>query len=141
MRKQAQDGKRAASSSASSSNTCSSESSNPTTDSLPSAEGEEESFYDEDGPKMIGSSKQMRDEQEKGENGYSMDDIWKEIAEENEIAPVHDCYREESCNFSFPPLASPSWDWSLDSFWHIDEVQKRINNQVFPSYDMGGSLF
>ncbi|XP_031387608.1 transcription factor MYB59 isoform X1 [Punica granatum] len=144
MRKKAQERKRAmsASSSSSSSSNSSSASGNPTVESIQSTETGEESFYDTGGITTV-STEQKSEELEKGEEGYSMDDIWKEIAlsEDKNMTSVYDgCYSEEGCNFSCPPMASPSWGYSSNALWHMDDEGNKlfpfVNDQLFSCYDI-----
>jgi len=144
MRKKAQEKKQATSPSSSSSNCCSSSESNPTVDSLPFQETGEESFYDTGSPDTIAAAEKQMEEEQAGEKGYSMDDIWKDIAlaEENYIKPVQDSFRVEG-SFSCPPLASPSWEYCLDSLWRVDEEERKMflptSDQFFPCYGYGGA--
>ncbi|KAL1196134.1 Transcription factor MYB48 [Cardamine amara subsp. amara] len=81
------------------------------------------SFYD-----TGGSSREMNQETE---DGYSMDDIWREIdhSEVNMIKPVKDIYTEQSYCLSYPNLASQSWDQSsLDSIWNIDADKSKMSS-------------
>ncbi|KAB1226039.1 Transcription factor MYB48 [Morella rubra] len=145
MRKKAQEKKQALSPSSPSSNSSSSSASHPTLDSVPFPEtGGEESFYDTGGPDIIASAQKHVEEKNTGaENGYSMDDIWKDIAllEENSIKPVYDTYSEEGNGFSCPPLASPPWEFCLDSLWNMDKEESKMplpnNDQFFPCYEYG----
>ena len=130
MRKKAQEKKRAMSPS-SSSNCSSSSASNPTVDSLPFPETGEESFYDTGGPEIKASAEKQIEEEQQGEQGYSMDDIWKDI--ENTIKPVYDGYSKEGNNFFSPTLACPSWDQNcLESPWSMDEEERKM---FLPTYD------
>ncbi|XP_057451556.1 transcription factor MYB48-like isoform X2 [Lotus japonicus] len=91
----------------------------------------EESFYDTGGyghPAMVGSSstqvKVGGGNHHDAEQEISMDDIWKDIdlSEENS---------EEGCNFSCPPMPSPSsWEYSSDPLWVMNE-----ESMVFPASD------
>lgn len=145
MRKNAQERKRAMSSTSSSSSDCSSVSSNPTIDSIPSTETGEESFYDAEGAKTLASTEQKNVEIDMGEEDYSMDDIWKEISlkEGKCITPVYDVY-SEGCYFSCPPVTSPSWEYSSDTLWQIDEEENKvflsIENHLFSHHDIRDCL-
>ncbi|KAJ7947702.1 Myb transcription factor [Quillaja saponaria] len=143
MRKKAHEKKGAVSPSSISSNCCSSSSNNHTVDSFPFLETGEESFYDTGGPTKIASAKKIEVEQE-GEQGYSMDDIWKDIAlsEENILKPVYKSDSEEGCNFICPLIASPSWEYSSESLWMMDEEFKmflHINDQFISRYEQGSA--
>lgn len=139
----AQEKKRAAASSPTSSSCHSSLSSiNQTVDSYPCKKTGEESFYDTGGPSTESSREIKIVEDQDGEQGYSMDDIWKDIAlsmEENMLQPVYDGHSEEGCNFSCPPMHSPSWEYSSDSLWMMDEeggnIFLPIGHQSFPYHE------
>ena len=84
--------------------------------------------------------------------GYSMDDIWKDIAmsedDINIFQPVNDGHSEENCNFSGPIMPSTSsWDYSnLDPLWVMDEEESKmlfppIGDQYFSFYDQQGNTF
>ncbi|XP_035545886.1 transcription factor MYB59-like isoform X1 [Juglans regia] len=167
MRKQAQEKKRGLSPSSSSSNSCLSSASNPTVNSLPFPKtGEEsfydtgghdiiavdslsfpktgeESFYDTGGPEIIASAEKQIEEEKAGENVYSMDDIWKDIAlsEEDTIKPAYYSFSEGGSTFSHHALASPSWEYFLDSLWRMDEEVSKMflptSDQFFPCYEYG----
>ncbi|XP_028078962.1 myb-related protein MYBAS1-like [Camellia sinensis] len=77
MRKKAQERKRAMSPP---SNSSSSVSNNPPMDSMPFMETKERSFYDAGGDHDQMSTPKGFEEGESTETGYSMDDIWKDIA-------------------------------------------------------------
>ncbi|KAK4254979.1 hypothetical protein QN277_008046 [Acacia crassicarpa] len=125
MRKMAQEKKRAAApNNLSPSSSSASFSKNSTTG--------EESFYDTGGPgdNMISSTEIPMIGQDQ-EEGYSMDDIWKdiEVSEENNNS-------EEGCNFS-----CPSWEYSAtsDSLWVMDEEESQIFDPFFPCYEQAGA--
>ncbi|KAL0864060.1 hypothetical protein Bca101_043178 [Brassica carinata] len=82
---------------------------------------EKVSFYD------TGGSTEEKN-QETGD-GFSMDDIWKEIeySAVNIVKPVKDIYSEQSYCLSYPDLASPSWENSLDSIWKMDEDKSKMS--------------
>nr|AFK39083.1 unknown [Medicago truncatula] len=81
------------------------------------------------------------------EQGYSMDDIWKDIAmsedDINVLQPDFDGTSEEnSNNLSCPIMPSTSsWDYSyLDPLWVMDEEESKmlfppIGDQYFSFYD------
>ncbi|XP_057956273.1 transcription factor MYB59 [Malania oleifera] len=134
MRKKAQERKRATSPS-SSSNCCSSPPNNPTKDSVPFSETGGPSFYDTGGLETSDLNGKKNDQEEEGEKGSSMDEIWKEIASlgDDPIKPFY-----EGHSFSCPPMASPMWDYCPDSLWRMDEDSKMflpISDQVFSCYD------
>lgn len=97
-----------------------------------SKDGGEESFYE-------------NQVQEDIEQGYSMDDIWKDIAmSENDInnldKPVYDGHSSE------PLMPSTSWeDYSSDPLWVMDDEENNflfpIGDQYFSFYDQQGSTF
>ncbi|XP_061367385.1 transcription factor MYB48-like isoform X1 [Gastrolobium bilobum] len=135
MRKKAQEKKRggAVSSSPSPSSVHSSISSNNhSVDSHASKKAGEESFYDTGGPNLIGSTQVKVGEDQQGEQGFSMDDIWKDIdlSDDNILQPVYDGNSEEGCNFSCPTMPSPSWKYSSDPLWVMDE-----ESLLFPTSD------
>ncbi|XP_040992385.1 transcription factor MYB48-like isoform X1 [Juglans microcarpa x Juglans regia] len=111
-------------------------------DSLPFPQTGAESFYDTGGLPVIAPA-EKQNEEKAGENGYSMDDIWKDIAlsEENNIKPANDSYGEEVRSFSPPPPASPPWEFWLDSLWRFDEEESKMfppmGDQFFPFYEYG----
>ncbi|PPS18242.1 hypothetical protein GOBAR_AA02324 [Gossypium barbadense] len=136
MRKTAQEKKRAIpiSPSSSSSNCHSSSSTVTAVDSLPSSgTGNIVSFYDTGGLDMAG--KKNSPEFEDG-NGYSMDDIWKDIdmSEENTvIKPLSDNYSQQGCNFS--------WEYCWDTLWKMDDEEESKMffppNQLVSCFDFG----
>ncbi|XP_061373195.1 transcription factor MYB59-like [Gastrolobium bilobum] len=105
-------------------------SNNHAVDSHASKKGGQESFYDTD---------------QDAEQGYSMDDIWNDIAmsEENiNMQQVYDGQSEECCKFSCPPIHSPSLDYSSDPLWVMDEEERKmlfpiICDQYFSCYQQG----
>ncbi|XP_010541388.1 PREDICTED: transcription factor MYB59 isoform X2 [Tarenaya hassleriana] len=132
MRKKAQEKKRSTSPTSSSSNCCSSTvTSANTQDSLLSPDSGKASFYD-----TGGFDGKLNQGVEGCEEGYSMDDIWKEIdqSEANTIKPVRDFYAEQSWFFNCLPLASPAWESPLDSIWNTeaDESKMSIAIDQFP---------
>lgn len=60
------------------------------------------------------------------EQGYPMDRIWDEIASSEEVSSglVYDGCIEEGNSFSYPPMASPLWEYSFDSLWRMDEEEE-----------------
>jgi myb proto-oncogene protein len=138
MRKKAQEKRQATSSPSSSSSNCSSSSTTITTvDSLPCPQTGKVSFYDTGGSQMTAS---VRNKMEEIYTGYSMDDIWKDIAmtEEKTIQLIWHGYSEEACNFSDPFMASPTWEYSLDSVWKMEEEPSKLflpNDQFLPCYE------
>ncbi|CBI16189.3 unnamed protein product, partial [Vitis vinifera] len=124
MRKKAQERKRAISPSSPSSNCSSSAPHNP---------------------KALAPTGKKTEEEKEADKGYSMDDIWKDIAfsEENTIKPVYDGYKEEGCDFACPPnpMASPVWDYCPDSLWRMDEEESKMflpmSDQFISSYEHG----
>lgn len=132
MRKKAQEKKRHVSPSSSCSKCCSSSMTTTNTQDV-SFESRmssgKVSFYD------TGGNREMNQEETK--DGYSMDDIWKEIDHSavNIIQPVKDIYLEQSYCLSYPNLASPSWESSLDSIWKMEEDKSKMSsfaNDQFP---------
>jgi len=116
MRKKAQEEKRAMSPSSSSSNCSSSSPSNPTVESLPFTETGEKNFYDSGGLDIKASAEKPVEEEQGGETGYSMDEIWKDI--ENTLIPGNDGYTEEGSSFPCPTLDFPTWDqYHSESPW------------------------
>ncbi|AED97231.1 myb domain protein 59 [Arabidopsis thaliana] len=119
MRKKAQEKKRPMSPTSSSSNCCSS--SMTTTTSQDTG----------------GSNGKMNQECEDGY--YSMDDIWREIDQSgaNVIKPVKDnYYSEQSCYLNFPPLASPTWESSLESIWNMDADESKMSSFAIDQFPL-----
>ncbi|KAJ1383573.1 SANT/Myb domain [Sesbania bispinosa] len=137
----------AAAASPSSSSCQSSESSN--NQGVDSKESSEESFYDTGGPdNMMTGSTGIDIVGEDGEQGYSMDDIWKDIAMsiDNNNMNLQPPVSEEGCNFSCPPLL-PSWDYnySSDQLWVMDELEESkmlfpVGDQYFSCYGEGSAF-
>ncbi|TKY48447.1 Transcription factor MYB48 [Spatholobus suberectus] len=143
MRKKAQDKKRGeAASPAPSSVHSSISSNNHAVDPHASKKAGEESFYDTGGPGMIGST---QDQGQKGEQGFSMDDIWKDIdiSEGNTLQPVYDGHSEDGCNFSCPQVPSPSWEYSSEPLWVMDEESLfcPMSEPYFSCYAQGNVFF
>lgn len=137
MRKKAQEEKRAMSPSSSSSNCSSSSPSNPIVESLPFTETGE-NFYDTGGPDIKASAEKQVEEEQGGEKGYSMDDIWKDI--ENTLSPGNGGYTEEGSSFPCPTLDFPTWDQYLsESPWTMVEESKMFLPacDFFPCSDFG----
>lgn len=134
MRKKAQEKKRPMSPSSSFSNCCSSSMTTTNTQDISfhsRKSSKKVSFYD------TGGSTEEETNQETEEDGYSMDDIWREIddSEVNIVKPVKDIYTEQSYCLSYPNLASPSWESSLDSVWNMDADKSKMSsfeNDQFP---------
>ncbi|CAH8346519.1 unnamed protein product [Eruca vesicaria subsp. sativa] len=131
MRKKTQAKKRPVSPSSSYSNCCSSSMTTTSTQDVSfqsRMSSGKVSFYDTGGNREIN--------QETEENGYSMDDIWKEIDHcADIIKPVKEIYSEQSYCLSYPTLASPSWESSLDSIWTMDADKTKMScfpNDQFP---------
>nr|POE64009.1 transcription factor myb48 [Quercus suber] len=135
MRKKAQEEKQAMSPSPSSSNCSSSSPSNPIVESLPFTETGEKSFHDAGGPDIKASAEKQVEEEQGGEKGYSMDDIWKDI--KNTLIPGNDGYTEEGSSFPCPTLDFPTWDqYHSESPWTMaEENRKRELHQI--SYEEG----
>lgn len=119
MRKKAQEKKRPMSPTSSSSNCCSSSMTTTTTQDTG------------------GSNGKMNQECEDGY--YSMDDIWREIDQSgaNVIKPVKDIYySEQSCYLNFPPLASPTWESSLESIWNMDADESKMSSFAIDQFPL-----
>ena len=123
MRKKAQEKRRAlcSSSSSSSSSSCSS-SSGPV------------KFFDSGGSEIsASSSNKKKGEENQGvgdPNGYSMDDIWKDI----DMCDDHEgLIINQDCNYSCPALNPPSWEYYCgDSSWKMEEEESKL---IFSGYD------
>ncbi|AEE78117.2 Transcription factor MYB48 [Arabidopsis thaliana] len=137
MRKKAQEKKRPVSPTSSFSNCSSSSVTTTTTNTQDTSchsrkSSGEVSFYD------TGGSRSTREMNQENEDVYSLDDIWREIDHSavNIIKPVKDIYSEQSHCLSYPNLASPSWESSLDSIWNMDADKSKISsyfaNDQFP---------
>ncbi|VVB04650.1 unnamed protein product [Arabis nemorensis] len=126
MRKKAQEKKRPASPSSSFSNCCSSSMTTTNTQDVSfqprKCSSGKVSFYD-----TGGSTGEMNQETE---DRYSMDDIWREIdhSEVNMMKPAKDIYSEQSYCLSYPTLASPSLESSLDSIWNMDADRIKVSS-------------
>ncbi|KAG7010573.1 Transcription factor MYB59, partial [Cucurbita argyrosperma subsp. argyrosperma] len=138
----AQEKRRALSSSSSSSSSYSSN--NPAVE-FPADTGPVK-FFDSGGSEISASSsstkKKMVENQELGDpNGFSMDDIWKDIdlSDHESLTMNQDVYSEEDCNnFSCPALTSPTpWDYYCgDSLWRMEEEEE--SKLIFSGYDHNG---
>ncbi|MED6181844.1 hypothetical protein PIB30_023053 [Stylosanthes scabra] len=145
MRKKAQEEKRALASPTSSSCHSSIASSNNNNnnnhavDSHASKKAGEESFYDTGGPVMtVECSSQEKVKTAAApevEDGFSMDDIWKDIELSEEKKILYDGKSEEGCNFSSPPPPT-SWEYSCDPLWVMEE-----ESVLFPTSDPYFSCF
>ncbi|XP_029128765.1 transcription factor MYB48 [Cajanus cajan] len=130
MRKKAQDDKKRgeAASPTPSSVDSSISSNNHAVDPHASKKAGEESFYDTGGHGngMITGSTQQQDEGQG--QGFSLEDIWKDID-----------MSEEGCNFSCPQVPSPSWEYSSDSLWVVDEESLfcPLSDPYFSCYAQG----
>ncbi|CAO2839982.1 unnamed protein product [Amaranthus hypochondriacus] len=140
MRKKAQEKKRETypSSSSSSSTSDSSSSSNNQAVNSKAANETTESFDSTIATDMSTlQGNKYQKSQGKGEEVYSMDDIWKDITSEEPIKPVCDVYREGS-NFTCPPLASPLWEYCPDALWRMEGDESKMffssNDQFVPCY-------
>lgn len=140
MRKQSQDKKRTISPSSSLSNCSSSSSTSPTVDSMQIKDTNERNFYDTGGLDNLGVKGKKIELQEETEKGYSMDEIWNDIvlSGDDAIEPVCGDYGEEVCNFSYPDLASPIWDYCPDSLWMTDQEESKM---FLPTSEPFHSLF
>ncbi|KAG6762130.1 hypothetical protein POTOM_032615 [Populus tomentosa] len=130
-RKKAQERKSVVSPSLSSSNCSSSSNITTVNSSSPPGTGDA-SFYDTGGLEQVASAGKNGEAVQ--EKGYSMDDIWRDI--ENTIEPVCDGFSEEGCNFSYPSLASPLWEYCPDMLWSISVEESKM----FLPYDDGTML-
>lgn len=121
MRKKTQEKKRHVSPSSSCSNCCSSSMTTTNTQDVSFQSSGKVSFYD------TGGNREMNQETK---DGYSMDDIWKEIDHSavKVTQPVKDIYLEQSYCLSYPTLASPSWESSLDSVWKMDADKSKMSS-------------
>ncbi|KAK7261443.1 hypothetical protein RIF29_27755 [Crotalaria pallida] len=132
MRKMAQEKKKGPVPTPTSSSGCHSSisSNNHAVDSHASKKSGEESFYDTGGPPILKGSSSIEEFNigEEDQEGFSMDDIWKDIdmSEDNimEQPVVYD-----GNNFSCPPMPSPSWEY-LEPLWVVDE-----ESMLFPTSD------
>ncbi|KAE9585719.1 putative transcription factor MYB-HB-like family [Lupinus albus] len=136
MRKMAQEKKRAQVPSQTSSACHSSISSpnNHAVDSNASKNAGEECIYDTGGPNLKGLSSEVNilEDQE----GFSMDDIWKEIdmSEENIVQPIYDYGNNFSC---------PSREYCLDPLWGVMDEESRLfstSDPYFSCYTHGSTF-
>ncbi|XP_019448660.1 PREDICTED: transcription factor MYB59-like isoform X1 [Lupinus angustifolius] len=136
MRKKAQEEKRAAasptSSSCQSSLSSSNNNNNHTVNSVhASKKAGEESFYDTGGPNNNENASNgninVGEDHQDGEEGYSMDDIWKDIG-----------MLEENI------LPSTSWEYSSEPLWMMDEEESKmlfpLSDQCFSCYEHGSAF-
>ncbi|XAR59019.1 hypothetical protein NMG60_11014632 [Bertholletia excelsa] len=174
MRKKAQEKKRAISPPSSSSKSSSLASNNPQVDSVPITENKDRSFYDTGGVFALSSSISRSSSSswnkfpvhgtkeesfcdvgglqthQEIEKGYSMDDIWREIARSENSTEINSTkaacggYSEEGCNFSCHLMASPAWNYCPDMLWMMEEEESKmihaIADQFFPLYDLESSI-
>ncbi|KAG6605484.1 Transcription factor MYB48, partial [Cucurbita argyrosperma subsp. argyrosperma] len=124
MRKKAQEKRRAL---------CSSSSSSSSSSSCSSSSGPVK-FFDSGGSEISASSstkKKGEENQGVGDpNGYSMDDIWKDI----DMCDDHEgLIINQDCNYSCPALNPPSWAYYCgDSSWKMEEEESKL---IFSGYD------
>ncbi|KAF8395068.1 hypothetical protein HHK36_019008 [Tetracentron sinense] len=117
-----------------------SSSSNPLVDSFPDdTQIREGSLNSKEGPDILS----VRSEQESAK-GYSMDQIWKEIdsVEDKSSQQGNDGNKEDGCNISYSPLASPLWDNCTESPWRIEEEEIKklllpMGDRFVPCYQHG----
>lgn len=61
---------------------------------------------------------------EGGVKGYSMDQIWNEIATPEAASGLSfEEYRDEACDISRPQIPSPMWEYCSDSLWKLDDEE------------------
>lgn len=72
-------------------------------------------------------------ESEVGVKGYSMDQIWNEIASPQAVSglSLEEYCKNEIWDTSWPPMPSPMWEYSSESLWKIDDEQFKM----FPPVD------
>ncbi|KAI4368821.1 hypothetical protein MLD38_017336 [Melastoma candidum] len=135
-RKQAQERMRSVSPSSSPSKDGSSPSSTITTDLASPQKYGKESFYDTGGNPETTMMDKANEEGQSGK-GYSLDDIWDEIAlsECSLISPLYGGWTEDSCTFSCALVGSPALQYS-DLLWETDEEESKIllplSDQLYP---------
>ncbi|KAH9624372.1 hypothetical protein KSS87_011884 [Heliosperma pusillum] len=140
MRKQAQEKKQEISQSPSSSSSLNSYSSSSNSAAVNSITATEKisSFQSMGTPdrSALQENKYKKDEN-KDEELYSMDDIWKDITSDEPIKPVYDGYSEGS-SFSCHPITSPLWEYSPHALWRMEEDGTKIlfsaNDQFVSCY-------
>jgi len=140
MRKQAQEKKRDLSlspSSPSSQNSFSS-SNSAEVDSIAATETTSSSQSIETPDRSALQEKKYQKDENKYEEFYSMDDIWKDItSEEEQIKPVNDGYSEGN-SFSCPTMTSTLWEYCPDTLWRLEEDTSKIffsaNDHCVPCY-------
>ncbi|KAF8402844.1 hypothetical protein HHK36_010935 [Tetracentron sinense] len=96
---------------------------NHVVDSLPNTQIKEGSLHDKECPGIDLSVRGGEsEEEEEAAKGYSMDQIWKEIAslEDESSREVYDKYREDGGNFSYSPMGPSLWDYCADSLWRME---------------------
>ncbi|RWR95466.1 myb-related protein MYBAS2-like protein isoform X1 [Cinnamomum micranthum f. kanehirae] len=130
MRKKAQERKRTQSPSSSSSLTSSSSSNclsqtqdDPPVGSMHEFEIEKSLMMSDDKGSCASHTIQGEESEKESTNGYSMEQIWKEIDSSSEVTDgaINDC-----CNFSCPSMPSPVWDFRYDLPWKMDEEELKI---------------
>ncbi|XP_074295114.1 transcription factor MYB48-like isoform X2 [Silene latifolia] len=139
MRKQAQEKKQEISQSTSSSSSLNSYSSSLNSAAVNSITATETTSFQSKG--ALDRSALQENKYQKGENKdeelYSLDDIWKDITSDEPIKPVYDGYSEGS-SFSCPPITSPLWEYSPHTLWRMEEDETKIlcsdNDQFVPCY-------
>ncbi|XP_038988381.1 myb-related protein MYBAS2-like isoform X2 [Phoenix dactylifera] len=72
------------------------------------------------------------DEEEEDVKGYSMDQIWNEIATPEAVSGLsfEEC-KNEVCDTSWPPMPSPMWEYSSELLWKMDDEEFKM----FPPVD------
>lgn len=102
--------------------------SSSTVDSVPTTiEIGEESFYDTGGnpSDYLGKHKEEEDDQ-KG-CCYTMDDIWRDIDDQNTNVMKPFCDEQQFySNFSCGPVVSPPWEYGQYSAWKVGEEDNKI---------------
>ncbi|KAL9235278.1 hypothetical protein vseg_010051 [Gypsophila vaccaria] len=139
MRKQAQEKKQEISPSSSSSSSQNSYSSSANSSAVITATARTSSFQSAETPDRAAlHEKKYKNNENKDEELYSMDDIWKDITSEEEpIKPVCDGYSEGN-GYLCPPMASPWWEYCPDTLWRSENDVSKIfssdNDQFVPCY-------
>ncbi|KZV26754.1 myb family transcription factor family protein [Dorcoceras hygrometricum] len=133
MRKEAQQKKKKSArspSSPSSSSSSSSSSSNPTLEFPPVTN--ERSFFDTGGLELVPGEKKTGGEiEDQSSNGYSMDDILRNLE-----------FAEENCNLTAQEMASSTCDYyPIESLWSIDiEEETKMLMQPMGGHDLLNSF-
>ncbi|KAG1337918.1 myb-related protein MYBAS2 [Cocos nucifera] len=71
-------------------------------------------------------------ENEEGVQGYSMDQIWNEIATPEAVSELSfGEFKNEVFDTSWPAMPSPMWEYSSESLWKMDYEEFKI----FPSVE------